>query len=47
MRNDMNACLGKIDEKIDGNFKSIVTIYLTTTGIILAAFYAFVSYMIK
>ncbi|MDR1048904.1 MAG: hypothetical protein LBL51_04035 [Synergistaceae bacterium] len=36
-----------IDEKMNGNFKAMVTIYLTTTGIVLAAFYAFASYMAK
>jgi hypothetical protein len=44
---DMNARFDKIDEKIDGNFKSMVTVYLTTMGIVLAGFYAFASYMTK
>jgi hypothetical protein len=33
MRNDISARFGKIDEKIDGNFKAAVTIYLTAMGL--------------
>jgi chaperonin cofactor prefoldin len=43
----MDARFDKVDEKANGNFKAIVTIYLSMTGLVLAAFYAFVSYMAK
>jgi peptidoglycan hydrolase CwlO-like protein len=43
----VDARLDKLNEKIDGNFKSEITIYLTTMGVVLAAFYAFASYMTK
>ncbi|MDR2175525.1 MAG: hypothetical protein LBO82_06265 [Synergistaceae bacterium] len=43
----VDARFGKLDEKMDRNFKFTVTIYLTTMGIVLAAFYAFASYMVK
>jgi hypothetical protein len=47
LRGEMNARLEKLNDKIDGNFKAMVTVQLTTMGIILAAFYAFASYMTK
>jgi hypothetical protein len=47
LRSDMYARCEKTDEKIDGNFKATVTLFLTAMGIVLAAFYAFVSYMVK
>jgi DNA anti-recombination protein RmuC len=34
-------------DKSDGSFKTIITIYLSMTGIILAAFYAFASHLVK
>jgi iron uptake system EfeUOB component EfeO/EfeM len=47
LRSDMYAGFEKLGEKMDGNFKATVTIFLTAMGIVLAAFYAFVSYMAK
>jgi hypothetical protein len=41
----VDAHFEKLENKIDSNFKTTVTIYLTTTGILLAAFYAFASYI--
>jgi hypothetical protein len=41
----VDARFEKLENKIDSNFKTMVTIYLTTTGILLAAFYAFASYI--
>ncbi|MDR2137845.1 MAG: hypothetical protein LBO68_06105 [Synergistaceae bacterium] len=47
LRGEMNARFEKVNDKIDGNFKAMVTIQLTTMGILLAAFYAFASTMTK
>ncbi|MDR1621588.1 MAG: hypothetical protein LBS00_04355 [Synergistaceae bacterium] len=47
LRTEMNTRFDKVDEQANGNFKAMVTIYLTTTGIVLAAFYAFVSHLTK
>jgi chromosome segregation ATPase len=43
----VDARLEKLNDKMDGNFKATVTIYLTTMGVLLAAFYAFASYMTR
>ena len=37
----------KIVEKIDGNFKWMLTTYIAVMGVVLAAFYAFASYIKK
>ncbi|MDR2174333.1 MAG: hypothetical protein LBO82_00155 [Synergistaceae bacterium] len=42
-----DARLEKLTDKMDGNFKAMVTVQLTTVGVLLAAFYAFASYMTK
>ncbi|MDR2175224.1 MAG: hypothetical protein LBO82_04720 [Synergistaceae bacterium] len=47
LRGEVNARFEKLNDKIDGNLKATVTMQLTTMGILLAAFYAFASYMTK
>ena len=45
MEESFNARFEKMDAKLDSNFKWLVGMYIPLTGVLLAAFYAFATYI--